>query len=54
MTNEQIEKELEWIRNQVQHIKRTNDITKVQKSLNLLAKRYLALENKLTNKIDLD
>jgi hypothetical protein len=54
MTNEQIEKELEWVRNQVQHIKRTNDIKKVQKSLDLLAKRYDALEKKLTDKIDLD
>jgi hypothetical protein len=54
MTEEQIKKELEWVRNQVQHIKRTNDIRKVQKSLDLLAKRYDALEKKLTNEIDLD
>jgi hypothetical protein len=54
MTEEQIQKELEWVRNQVQHIKRTNDIRKVQKSLDLLAKRYDALEKKLTNEIDLD
>jgi hypothetical protein len=54
MTEEQIEKELEWVRNQVQHIKRTNDIRKVQKSLDLLAKRYKSLEEKLTNEFDLD
>ncbi len=51
MTEEQIEKELEWVRNQVQHIKRTNDIRKVQKSLDLLAKRYDALEKNLQIKL---
>ncbi len=53
MNKELIQKEIEWVDNFALHLRRTNDLRNIQKSLALLAKRKLSLTNKLNQEVDL-
>lgn len=54
MDKEQIQREIEWVENRIQHLKQTNPYSAIRNSLRILEIRKQALLDKLTNKIDID
>lgn len=54
MEKSQIEKDLEWVENLIEHLKRTNDERNIRNSLWILQKRKKSLEEMLHNTLAID